>query len=66
MDLDRLVAEGRMFIGAPSTVAGQISAAIAGTEVNYLAGAFAWGSLEHGAALRSLRLFRDEVAPAVS
>ena len=63
---DQLVAEGRMFIGAPATVARQIRAATADTEVNYLAGAFAWGSLEHGTALRSLQLFRDEVAPALS
>jgi alkanesulfonate monooxygenase SsuD/methylene tetrahydromethanopterin reductase-like flavin-dependent oxidoreductase (luciferase family) len=64
-DPHRLVAEGRMFVGAPATVARQIAAAIDGTEVNYVAGAFAWGSLEHTAALRSLRLFRDEVVPAM-
>lgn len=65
MDLDELVAGGRMFVGSPATVAGQIAAAIDGARVNYVAGAFAWGSLQHTAALRSLRLFRDEVVPAV-
>jgi alkanesulfonate monooxygenase SsuD/methylene tetrahydromethanopterin reductase-like flavin-dependent oxidoreductase (luciferase family) len=63
MDLDRLVAEGRMFIGSPATVAGRIAAAIDGAQVNYVAGAFAWGSLPHAAAVRSLQLFRDEVVP---
>jgi len=31
----------------------------------YVAGAFAWGSLDDVTSLRSLRLFRDEVIPAV-
>jgi alkanesulfonate monooxygenase SsuD/methylene tetrahydromethanopterin reductase-like flavin-dependent oxidoreductase (luciferase family) len=66
MDLDQLVAQGRMLVGSPATVAGQIAAAIDGAQVNYVAGAFAWGSLEHAAALRSLRLFRDEVVPALT
>jgi alkanesulfonate monooxygenase SsuD/methylene tetrahydromethanopterin reductase-like flavin-dependent oxidoreductase (luciferase family) len=64
-DLDALVADGRLFVGSPATVAAQIAAAIVDTEVNYLAGAFAWGSLDLEAARRSLRLFRDEVIPAV-
>jgi hypothetical protein len=34
-------------------------------EVNYVAGSFAWGSLDVETSLRSLRLFRDEVIPAV-
>ena len=34
-------------------------------EVNYLAGAFAWGSLDLEPVLGSVRLFRDEVVPAV-
>jgi alkanesulfonate monooxygenase SsuD/methylene tetrahydromethanopterin reductase-like flavin-dependent oxidoreductase (luciferase family) len=65
MDLDQLVAEGRMFVGSPATVAAQIAATIDGAQVNYVAGAFAWGSLEPAAALRSLRLFRAEVVPAL-
>jgi alkanesulfonate monooxygenase SsuD/methylene tetrahydromethanopterin reductase-like flavin-dependent oxidoreductase (luciferase family) len=66
VDLDALVAEGRMLVGSPSTVARLITDAIAGSEVNYVAGAFAWGSLEGETSRRSLRLFRDEVIPAVS
>jgi alkanesulfonate monooxygenase SsuD/methylene tetrahydromethanopterin reductase-like flavin-dependent oxidoreductase (luciferase family) len=65
VDLDRLVAERKVFVGSPRTVAGQVAEAVVVGEVNYLACAFAWGSLDVEAVLRSLRLFRDEVAPAV-
>jgi alkanesulfonate monooxygenase SsuD/methylene tetrahydromethanopterin reductase-like flavin-dependent oxidoreductase (luciferase family) len=65
MDLDQLVADGRMFVGSPATVATRIAAAVDGTHVNYVAAAFSWGSLAHEAQLRSLRLFRDEVVPAL-
>jgi len=41
-----------------------VEEAVTAGEVNYLAGAFAWGSLPSAASLRSLRLFRDEVIPA--
>jgi hypothetical protein len=46
-------------------VTAQVAEAVTVGELNYVAGAFAWGSLDVEAALRSLRLFRDEVAPAV-
>jgi alkanesulfonate monooxygenase SsuD/methylene tetrahydromethanopterin reductase-like flavin-dependent oxidoreductase (luciferase family) len=64
-DLDRLVAEGRVFIGSPETVAARVTEAVTVGEVDHLAGAFAWGSLDVVPVLESLRLFRDEVAPAV-
>jgi hypothetical protein len=54
-----------VFIGSPPTVAAQVVEAVRGGKLNYLAGAFAWGSLDVDAVLRSLRLFRDEVVPAV-
>lgn len=64
-DLDGLVAAGKLFIGSPRTVAAQVTEAVTAGEVNYVAGSFAWGSLAPEAARRSLRLFRDEVVPAV-
>ncbi|MFW3172174.1 LLM class flavin-dependent oxidoreductase [Geodermatophilus sp. CPCC 206100] len=64
-DLDRLVAEGRVFVGSPETVAARVAEAVTVGEVDHLAGAFAWGSLDLAAVLESLRLFRDEVVPAV-
>ena len=51
--------------GSPETVARQVTGAVVDGEVNYVAGAFAWGSLDVETSLRSLRLFRDEVIPAV-
>jgi alkanesulfonate monooxygenase SsuD/methylene tetrahydromethanopterin reductase-like flavin-dependent oxidoreductase (luciferase family) len=63
--LDDLVRDGKVFIGSPRTVAAQVAEAVTVGELNYLAGAFAWGSLDLDAVLRSLRLFRDEVVPAV-
>jgi hypothetical protein len=42
-----------------------VAEAVTAGDVNYIAGAFAWGSLDPETALRSLRLFRDEVVPAV-
>ncbi len=65
LDLDQLVAERKVFVGSPETVAAQVGEAVTVGEINYLAGAFAWGSLELDAVLRSVRLFRDEVVPAV-
>jgi alkanesulfonate monooxygenase SsuD/methylene tetrahydromethanopterin reductase-like flavin-dependent oxidoreductase (luciferase family) len=65
LDLDQLVAERRMFVGSPATVTPQVTEAVVAGEVNYVACAFAWGSLDVEAVLGSLRLFRDEVIPAV-
>jgi alkanesulfonate monooxygenase SsuD/methylene tetrahydromethanopterin reductase-like flavin-dependent oxidoreductase (luciferase family) len=63
--LDELVADGKVLVGSPQTVAARVAEAVTVGELNYLAGAFAWGSLEVDAVQRSLRLFRDEVIPRV-
>jgi alkanesulfonate monooxygenase SsuD/methylene tetrahydromethanopterin reductase-like flavin-dependent oxidoreductase (luciferase family) len=65
-DFDQLVADGKLFVGSPSTVAAQLTEAVAVGGINYFTGAFAWGSLDGDRALESLRLFRDEVVPAVT
>ncbi|WP_158550807.1 LLM class flavin-dependent oxidoreductase [Geodermatophilus sp. TF02-6] len=65
VDFDQLVAERKVFVGSPDTVAAQVVEAVTVGEVNYLAGAFAWGSLDVEPVLSSVRLFRDEVVPAV-
>jgi alkanesulfonate monooxygenase SsuD/methylene tetrahydromethanopterin reductase-like flavin-dependent oxidoreductase (luciferase family) len=64
-DFDQLSADSKVYIGSPETVARQVAEAVTTGEVNYIAGAFAWGSLDTEVSLRSLRLFRDEVIPAV-
>ncbi|MGY1820887.1 LLM class flavin-dependent oxidoreductase [Geodermatophilus sp. SYSU D00079] len=65
VDFDQLMADRKLFVGSPETVAGQVAEAVTVGEVNYVAGAFAWGSLDVDTVLSSLRLFRDEVIPAV-
>jgi hypothetical protein len=42
-----------------------VGEAVTAGEINHVACAFAWGSLDPEVSLRSLRLFRDEVVPAV-
>ena len=65
VDVDQLLADGRLHAGSPETVARQVIEAVTAGEVNYVAGSFAWGSLAPETSLRSLRLFRDEVVPVV-
>ncbi|MGY1691387.1 LLM class flavin-dependent oxidoreductase [Geodermatophilus sp. SYSU D01105] len=65
IDFDQLVAERKLFVGSPETVTAQVTEAVTIGEINYLAGAFAWGSLDVDTVLSSVRLFRDEVVPAV-
>ncbi|WP_104523489.1 LLM class flavin-dependent oxidoreductase [Blastococcus atacamensis] len=64
-DFDALVSESKVFVGSPETVAAQVARARDIGEINYFAGAFAWGSLDVESVLTSVRLFRDEVVPAV-
>lgn len=67
---DRTVAEladDHLFlVGSPATVADQVAHIVEAGGVNYVAGAFAFGSLPQAAALRSLELFDTEVIPAVA
>src|SRR5690349_11924185 len=46
LDVDRLLAEGKLYAGSPETVARQVTEAVTVGEVNYVAGSFAWGSLD--------------------
>ncbi|WP_138732230.1 LLM class flavin-dependent oxidoreductase [Modestobacter excelsi] len=65
VDVDQLLAEGKLYAGSPETVARRVAEAVTDGEVNHVAGSFAWGSLDPSTSLRSVRLFRDEVIPAV-
>jgi alkanesulfonate monooxygenase SsuD/methylene tetrahydromethanopterin reductase-like flavin-dependent oxidoreductase (luciferase family) len=65
VDVDQLLADGKLYAGSPETVARQVAEAVTVGEVNHVAGSFAWGSLDPATSLRSVRLFRDEVIPAV-
>jgi alkanesulfonate monooxygenase SsuD/methylene tetrahydromethanopterin reductase-like flavin-dependent oxidoreductase (luciferase family) len=53
-----------ILFGAPARVREQLARLLAVSGCHYVIGAFAWGSLSHAQALRSLRLFAEEVMPA--
>ncbi|KAA9132129.1 LLM class flavin-dependent oxidoreductase [Microbacterium caowuchunii] len=63
-DLDDLIDRHLIFVGSAASVADQVAHAVRTAEVNYLAGAFAWGSLSEEQSRRSLELFADVVMPA--
>jgi alkanesulfonate monooxygenase SsuD/methylene tetrahydromethanopterin reductase-like flavin-dependent oxidoreductase (luciferase family) len=65
LDLNELVAASRFFVGSPETVIEQVAHAVTVSGANYVAGAFAWGSLSREAASQSLSLFNDTVIPNV-
>lgn len=65
VDFDGLLGHGKLYVGSPQTVASMVAEAVTEGGVNYVAGSFTWGSLDSEASLQSLRLFRDEVIPAV-
>jgi alkanesulfonate monooxygenase SsuD/methylene tetrahydromethanopterin reductase-like flavin-dependent oxidoreductase (luciferase family) len=52
--------------GSPARVREQIGRLVEASGCNYVISAFAWGTLPHQQALRSLHLFAREVMPAVS
>jgi alkanesulfonate monooxygenase SsuD/methylene tetrahydromethanopterin reductase-like flavin-dependent oxidoreductase (luciferase family) len=54
---------GAAIVGSPATVRADVEQLVAQTGINYFAPAIAWGSLSHDQAMRSLRLFADEVMP---
>ena len=53
-----------LIYGSPTRVREQVGRLIAESGCNYVIGSFAWGTLPHQQALRSLQLFAREVMPA--
>jgi alkanesulfonate monooxygenase SsuD/methylene tetrahydromethanopterin reductase-like flavin-dependent oxidoreductase (luciferase family) len=53
-----------ILFGTPARVREQLARVLEVSGCNYVIGAFAWGTLPHEQALRSLRLFAEEVMPA--
>jgi alkanesulfonate monooxygenase SsuD/methylene tetrahydromethanopterin reductase-like flavin-dependent oxidoreductase (luciferase family) len=64
-ELRTLVDEHLLFIGSPASVAEQIAQLVDATRIDYLACAFAWGTISREDALRSIDLFDTEVIPAL-
>jgi alkanesulfonate monooxygenase SsuD/methylene tetrahydromethanopterin reductase-like flavin-dependent oxidoreductase (luciferase family) len=58
--------KGQCVIGTPDTVRAELTAQIPDIGNNYLVCQIAWGDLGHEREMRSLRLFVDEVMPAIA
>lgn len=63
-DFDAARRAGALLVGTPDRVRDQIAHLLEESALNYLALAFAWGSLTHEQAMNSIRLFVEEVRPA--
>lgn len=63
-DLDLMIARKTALVGSPATVRGQVAEFFATSGCNYLVCHIHFGDMTHEQALRSLRLFADEVMPA--
>jgi alkanesulfonate monooxygenase SsuD/methylene tetrahydromethanopterin reductase-like flavin-dependent oxidoreductase (luciferase family) len=55
-----------VILGSPSRIREQVGRLVEESGCNYVIGSFAWGTLSHQQALRSLQLFASEVMPAFS
>lgn len=55
-----------IIFGSPARVSEQIARLLEVSGCNYVACSFAWGSFSHEQMLHSLRLFTEEVMPAIS
>jgi alkanesulfonate monooxygenase SsuD/methylene tetrahydromethanopterin reductase-like flavin-dependent oxidoreductase (luciferase family) len=64
-DFERLCLEGKGVAGSPSTVAEFVRAQMEEAGANYFVGQFAFGDLSLDEVLESLRLFVNEVMPAL-
>jgi alkanesulfonate monooxygenase SsuD/methylene tetrahydromethanopterin reductase-like flavin-dependent oxidoreductase (luciferase family) len=64
-DWDALTVGGQGIAGSPKSVTALLQAQLAETGCNYVVGQFAFGDLTPPECLRSIRLFADEVMPAL-
>lgn len=65
-DFETAVGWGGIFAGSPDTVREQVQRFLDESGANYFVGTFAFGNLSTEHVLRSMRLFAQEVMPAVS
>jgi alkanesulfonate monooxygenase SsuD/methylene tetrahydromethanopterin reductase-like flavin-dependent oxidoreductase (luciferase family) len=65
LDMDRSIADGSFICGSPDTAAKQIKEIATQAGADTFLGEFTFGALEHGQAMSSLKLFTDEVMPAL-
>jgi alkanesulfonate monooxygenase SsuD/methylene tetrahydromethanopterin reductase-like flavin-dependent oxidoreductase (luciferase family) len=62
---DGLVDVGQGIAGSPKTVTAFLQSQLTETQCNYVVGQFAFGDLTRDEALRSIKLFADEVMPVL-
>jgi len=65
MDPQTAMDNQSLLVGSPSSVRDFVRRYAAETGANYYCGAFSWGDLTHQESSKSLRLFAEEVMPAV-
>lgn len=63
---EEAVANQSLLVGSPSTIRDFVRAYADKTGANYYCGAFSWGDLTHQESSKSLRLFAEEVMPAIA
>lgn len=63
---DGAIEQERILVGSPARVRDQVTRLLEKSTCNYFIGAFAWGTLPRERSERSLRLFAEEVVPALS
>ncbi|MFI4935765.1 MAG: hypothetical protein ACHP7N_14175 [Caulobacterales bacterium] len=62
---DEAMANESLLVGSPSTVRDYVRRYAEESGANYYVGSFSWGDLTHQESSKSLRLFAEEVMPAI-
>ena len=65
MNPEEAMAAQSLLVGSPSTIRDFVVQYAKETGANYFVGSFSWGDLTHAESSKSLRLFAEEVMPAV-
>jgi alkanesulfonate monooxygenase SsuD/methylene tetrahydromethanopterin reductase-like flavin-dependent oxidoreductase (luciferase family) len=65
-DADTAMAGESLLVGSPSTIRDYVLRYARESDANYYVGAFSWGDLTHDESSKSLRLFAEEVMPAIT
>jgi alkanesulfonate monooxygenase SsuD/methylene tetrahydromethanopterin reductase-like flavin-dependent oxidoreductase (luciferase family) len=65
-DPDMAIAGESLLVGSPSTIRDYVLRYAREADANYYVGAFSWGDLTHDESSKSLRLFAEEVMPAIT
>ncbi len=64
--IEKFRGAGALLVGSPETVREGLAGTIAEGGLNYVALAFAWGSIAQADSARSMQLFAEEVAPTLA